>query len=86
MSDFFDRLRELISERDILISDHGYGELAEDGITAREVIAGIRDAAIVEEYPEYPKGPVFWYCKKTEQANLSMLYGVSQRGIIDQQF
>ena len=57
MNQFLDRLRELISEGHILISDHGYDELAEDGITAREVIAGIHDAVIVEEYPGYPKGP-----------------------------
>jgi len=56
LSEFLDRLQKLVSERDILISDHGYDELAEDRITAREVIAGIHDAVIVEEYPHYPKG------------------------------
>ena len=59
MSEFLDRLQKLVSEGDILISDHGYDELAEDGITAREVIAGIHGAIIVEEYPHYPKGLVF---------------------------
>jgi len=57
LSEFLDRLQKLVSEGDILISDHGYDELAEDGITAREVIAGIHGAVIVEEYPHYPKGP-----------------------------
>jgi len=26
-------------------------------LTAREVLGGIVDAALVEEYPDYPKGP-----------------------------
>lgn len=85
MSKFHDLLRKLISEGHILISEHGYDELAEDGITAREVIAGIHDAVIVEEYRDYAKGPS-WYYKKTEQANLSMLYGVFPGVLINQQF
>ena len=31
--------------------------MADDGLTAREVIAGILDAVVVEDYPGYPKGP-----------------------------
>ena len=57
MSEFLDRLRKLISEGEILISEHGYDELADDRITAREVIAGVHDAVVVKEYPDYPKGP-----------------------------
>jgi len=64
LREFLERLQELVSEGDILISDHGYDELAEDGITAREVIAGIHDAVIVEEYPNYPKGPCILVLQK----------------------
>lgn len=42
---------------DVRISEHGYDELADDGLTAREVLGGVLRAAIVDEYPEYPKGP-----------------------------
>ena len=38
------------------ISEHGYDELAADGLTAREVVAGIKNARLVEDYPDYPKG------------------------------
>lgn len=31
--------------------------MVEDGLHAREVLAGIGDAVIVEDYPTYPKGP-----------------------------
>jgi len=31
--------------------------LAEDLLTAREILAGATEAIVVEEYPIYPKGP-----------------------------
>ncbi len=37
--------------------EHGYDEMVEDGLHAREVLAGIGGAVIVEDYPTYPKGP-----------------------------
>ena len=47
----------LISAGEVRISDHGYDGLAEDRLTAREVVAGVQEAVVVEEYPNYPKGP-----------------------------
>jgi hypothetical protein len=57
MSAAFERVKRLVAEREIRISDHGYDELAQDGILAREVVSGVQDGQIVEDYPEYPKGP-----------------------------
>lgn len=57
MSDFFERVRALVRAGDVRISEHGYDELADDGLTAREVLGGVQKAVIIDEYPEYPKGP-----------------------------
>ena len=53
-------LRQIIKlvERGLLhISEHGYDELAEDGLSAREVVSGTDEAVIVEDYPDFHKGP-----------------------------
>lgn len=51
------KVRELVSRREIRISEHGYDELAQDGILAREAVSGVEGAEVVEDYPDYPKGP-----------------------------
>lgn len=57
MSEFDEKVRALVRTADVRISEHGYDELAEDGLTAREVLGGVEEAVIVEEYPTFPKGP-----------------------------
>jgi hypothetical protein len=56
MSRTFERVLALVARRDVRISEHGYDELAADGILVREVLAGVENAQILEDYPEYPKG------------------------------
>ena len=57
MSEIFGHIRQLIQEGQIRVSLHGYDELAADDILVKEVIDGIIDAVVVEDYPDYPKGP-----------------------------
>ena len=57
MSDKFRRIRDLVRSGEVLISAHGYDEMAEDGILAGEVIDGIGAAVVTEDYPAYSKGP-----------------------------
>lgn len=57
MSITFESIRRLVQEGAVRVSEHGYDELSADAIFAREAIVGISDAILVEDYPNYPKGP-----------------------------
>lgn len=57
MSTTLDALRVLVARGDVRVSAHGYDELAADGIQVREIVGGLDSAVVVEDYPEYPKGP-----------------------------
>lgn len=57
MSETFKRICELVVERNVRISEHGYDELAEDDLFVHEILSGILNAQVIEDYPEFPKGP-----------------------------
>lgn len=57
MSDTFRRILNLAQSGEVLISAHGYDEMAEDGILAGEVVTGVVAGVVVEDYPAYRKGP-----------------------------
>lgn len=57
MSETLLRVVGLIRDGQVLISAHGYDEMAEDGILATEAIEGAPTAVVVEDYPDYGKGP-----------------------------
>ena len=57
MNDTLATLKRLVATEDIRISEHGYEELINDELTAREIVCGIDKAILVEDYPDYPKGP-----------------------------
>lgn len=64
MSPFLTRIIELIGRGEIRISEHGYDELAADGIFVRDLINGVSEAMLVEEYPNYAKGPCILVLQK----------------------
>lgn len=57
MSETFRRILALVQRHEIKVSDHGYDELAADGIYVRDIVMTVAEAAVVEDYPNYPKGP-----------------------------
>ena len=66
MSHTFDSIRELIAGGIVRISEHGYDELAADGLLARELIEGVEAAEVIEDYPDYPKGPCVLLLQRTK--------------------
>ncbi|MCF6243666.1 MAG: DUF4258 domain-containing protein [Sulfurovum sp.] len=57
VSSTFEKVKSLIEKSDVLISSHGYDELAEDGILVKEIIHSINQAIVLEDYPDFGKGP-----------------------------
>lgn len=57
VSAIFQRILELVANNQVRISAHGYEELAADDILVQDILDGLSDAVIVEDYPDYYKGP-----------------------------
>lgn len=57
MSETLRRVQTLVLAGDYLISDHGYDELAKDGILPLDALAGISVAVAIEDYPDRVRGP-----------------------------
>lgn len=57
MTETLRQVVDLIRAGQVLISAHGYDEMADDGILATEAIEGAATAIVVENYPGYAKGP-----------------------------
>jgi Domain of unknown function (DUF4258) len=51
------RVQSLVKRGAVRISAHGYDELAEDGIFVTEILKGLADAAVIEDYPTAILGP-----------------------------
>jgi hypothetical protein len=80
MSKTFEIILKLVQQNQILISDHGYDELAADDIYIKDIVYGLNNAKLVEDYPDYPKGPVCESYKKMLKRSRFMLCGAFQRG------
>lgn len=77
MSDFLRQIVALIEAGEVRISAHGYDELAEDGVLVRDVIEGISTAILVEDYPEYPKGPCALVLQRDRLGNpIHVVWGI----------
>ena len=69
MSKTLKKIQTLAETSDVLISEHGYDELSNDGLTARETVEGVKHAVLIEDYPDYPKGPAVLVLQKNSSGN-----------------
>ncbi|GBE06006.1 MAG TPA: DUF4258 domain-containing protein [Nitrospirae bacterium] len=77
MSKTFEKIIELIDKGEIRISNHGYNELAEDGLLVKDVMIGIKEGKVIEDYPDYPKGPCVLVLQRDKGGNpIHVVWGI----------
>src|SRR5437870_563850 len=57
MSQTLQLVQQLVAQGEIRISEHGYDELSADNISVEDVLRGVAAADVIEDYPDYFKGP-----------------------------
>ena len=79
MTAFLLRIRELVESGRSRVSEHGFRELKEDGISLTELLRGLETAEVVEAHPDYHKGPcVLVLQRDATGAPVHVLWGTSR--------
>ena len=77
MTETWAKILDLVQRGNVRISEHGYDELAADGIAVRDVMGGIQEALVLQNYPGYPKGPcVLVLQKDSEGRPIHAVWGI----------
>jgi len=75
----FEAIKKLITDKKIVISSHGYDELVEDHILVKDVLYDIAHAVVIEDYPDFGKGPCCLVLQKDLKDNfIHVVWGISK--------
>jgi hypothetical protein len=72
-------IQELVASGKALVSDHGFRRLKEDAIQLANTVQGLANGRMVEEYPDYHKGPcVLVLQRDANERPVHVLWGMSK--------
>lgn len=79
MSKTLERIKALANRGEVWVSDHGYDELVADGLFVRDLVRGLPNAELLEDYPDFPKGPCVLVLQHDATGNaIHAVWGISR--------
>lgn len=77
MSKLHKRILELVKNKEVKISSHGYNEMIDDDIFAKDIMGTINKSVVIKEYPEYSKGPCVLVLQQDRKGNpIHVVWGI----------
>ena len=77
MSDLLHKIRCLVEIGDVRISEHGYNAMLDDSLAVRDIIPGLTSGVVLEEYPNYGKGPALLLLQRDRGDNpVHVIWGI----------
>jgi hypothetical protein len=81
-SQIFDRILDLVARGEVVISDHGYDELAADDILVRDVLTGAAEGKVIEEYATYYQGPCVLVLQRDHEGEpVHVVWGIPRHAV-----
>ncbi|MFN0074257.1 MAG: DUF4258 domain-containing protein [Chloroflexota bacterium] len=82
MSETLSAVLALVARHEVVVSDHGYDELAADAILVQDILIGVQNAIVVEDYPTYAKGPCVLVLQQDPQGRpLHVVWGIPKDAV-----
>lgn len=79
MSETLRQILDLIARGEARVSAHDYDELTEGHILVRDVMKGVSEAVLVEDYPDYHKGPCVLVLQRDQGGDpIHVVWGIPQ--------
>ena len=57
MTEIWEKILNLVQKGEMTASEPGYDEITANDIWGSDIVTGVPNAEVVEDYPEYRKGP-----------------------------